>query len=230
MKLLVIEDNEEIVEAVRVTLGVRWPDATLLTTGLGAEGVELAEREKPDIIILDIGLPDMNGYDVLKEIRSFSGVPLVVLTIRGEETDIVRGLELGADDYLVKPFRTLEFLSRIQTVLRRVNPVLSEGPLVCGGLYFKPLAKTVYYRKKEISLTNTESIILHELMRNAGHAVTYYRLAEIIWGNDYPNSLDALRVYIRRIREKIEDDPQNPQIITTKPGTGYLLVAPEIES
>jgi len=160
------------------------------------EGVELAESEKPNVIILDLGLPDMSGFDVLKQIRLFSSVPLVVLTVRTEEDNIFKALELGADDYIVKPCGRLELLARISVRTR------GSGSKIIGGL-------PIY--------------IFHCLMKNAGQVVTYSKLAEETWGDNDPGILDSLRVHIRRLRQKVELDPDHPQFIVTKPGAGYSL-------
>ncbi len=226
MKILVIEDDKNIVETLCIALGIRWPDAAIITTGLGQDGIRIIQEEAPDAVVLDIGLPDISGFDVLKKIRSFSNVPVIILTLRREEADIIRGLELGADDYQVKPFRPMELLSRIQAQVRRVNPALAEKPLRCGSIQFSPLNRKIIFKDREIHLTSTESIIVNELIRNAGSAVTYSRLCEVIWGVEYPDSIDGLRVYIRRIREKIEDDPNNPKVILTTTGEGYSIKTP----
>ncbi len=189
--------------------------------------MELVENENPDVVILDLGLPDISGYDVLKEIRIFSGVPVLILTVRGEESDVVKGLEWGADDYMVKPFRQLELLSRVKALTRRASSSDRETPLVYGGLSFDPSTRQLFYGQREINLTRTEGIILHSLMRNAGQVVTYSDLAESVWGEDYPDAVGSLRVYIRRLREKLEAEPSQPQIILTKTGIGYLLTKPD---
>jgi DNA-binding response OmpR family regulator len=119
MKILVIEDDQQIVEAITLAFQIRWPEAKLVSTQQGEKGIELVESEKPDIVILDLGLPDINGYDVLKQIRMFSDIPILILTARTEESDIVKGLEWGADDYMIKPFHQLELLSRIKALTRR---------------------------------------------------------------------------------------------------------------
>ncbi len=227
MKVLIIEDDSEIVEVISLSFEIRWPGVELVSTHLGGKGVELVESENPDIVILDLGLPDISGFDALKEIRAFSDVPILVLTVRSEETDIVKGLEWGADDYMVKPFRQLELLSRIKALTRRASPSAREIPLVCGQLRFIPSTRQFYYGQKEINLTSTEGSILHQLMKNFGRVVTRSNLAEAVWGEDYPDSADSLKVYIRRLREKIETDPSQPELILTKTGLGYLLVKPE---
>jgi two-component system KDP operon response regulator KdpE len=227
MKVLIIEDDREIVEIISLAFEIRWPQVKLLPTHLGKRGVELVEKENPDVVILDLGLPDISGFDALKEIRAFSDVPIMILTVRGEEADIIKGLEWGADDYMVKPFRQLELLSRIRALIRRANPSSRETPLVCGELHFNPAIRQLFRGQEQIELTRTEGTILHHLMRNAGQVVTYSSLAESVWGADYPDAVDSLRVYIRRLREKIETDPDNPQLILTKTGIGYLLAKPD---
>ncbi len=189
--------------------------------------MELVESESPDVVILDLGLPDISGFDVLKEIRAFSGVPILILTVRGEEADVVKGLEWGADDYMVKPFRQLELLSRIRALTRRASPSDRETPLVYGELSFDLSTRQLIYDQREINLTRTEGLILHSLMRNAGRAVPYSALAEAVWGEDYPDATNAIKVYILRLRQKLEVDSSHPKLILTRTGIGYLLTKPD---
>jgi len=226
MKILIIEDNKETVETINLALKIRWPEARLISTGLGKKGVELVEIESPDVVLLDLGLPDVTGFEVLKEMRSFSKVPIIIATVRADESDIVMGLELGADDYIVKPFGQLELLSRINALVRRQQYVVDEEPIVCGELRFGPSMSNLSYQGKKIRLTNTEGIILYTLMKNAGTILSYVSLAESIWGDYYPGADDNLRVYIRHLREKIESDPHSPNIILTKIGLGYYIEKP----
>ena len=226
MKVLIVEDDREIVEVISLTFQIRWPEVKVVSTRLGERGVELAESENPDVVILDLGLPDISGFDTLQQIRLFSTVPILILTVRGDEADIVKGLEWGADDYMVKPFRQLELLSRIRALTRRRASLTEETSLVCGQLHFNPSTRQLYRGEKEISLTRTEGSVLCHLMRNAGQVVPYHSLAEAVWGEDYPDATDSLRVYIRRLREKLEADPSNPQIILTRAGVGYSLAKP----
>ncbi|MBL7126007.1 MAG: response regulator transcription factor [Dehalococcoidales bacterium] len=227
MKILIIEDDQAIVEAISLTIQISWPDAKLLNTHLGERGIELLQAENPDVIILDLGLPDISGFEVLKRIRLFSDVPILILTVRSDETDIVKGLEWGADDYVIKPFRQMELLSRIKLVTRRRGAITEGAPLVCGELQLDPSTGQLFYREKEIKLTPTEGSIMTHLMKNAGRVVTHSRLAEAVWGVDYPDAADSLRVHIRRLRTKLESDPSDPKIVLTRAGVGYLLVRPE---
>jgi two-component system response regulator VicR len=223
MKVLIIEDDREIVEIITLAFEIRWPGVTLVNTHLGNKGIELVESENPDVIILDLGLPDTNGFDVLKEIRTFSDIPVMILTVRGEESDVVKGLEWGADDYMVKPFRQLELLSRVKALTRRSTNINRDKAIVHGDLNYNPSVRQLFRGDHEIMLTRTEGTILYQLMRNAGQVVTHSGLAEAVWGEDYPDAVDSLRVYIRRLREKIENNPDNPEIIITKTGVGYML-------
>ena len=227
MKVLVIEDDQAIVEAISLVFQLSWSETKLVSTHLGERGIELAESENPDVVILDLGLPDISGFEVLKQIRLFSTVPILILTVRSDEADIVKGLEWGADDYVVKPFRQLELLSRIKVVTRRREPSVGEAYLVCGQLRFDPSTWQLFYGEKEINLTRTEGSILNHLIKNAGRVVTHSGLAEAVWGVDYPDAADSLRVHIRRLRTKLEADPGHPQIILTKAGVGYLLAKPD---
>lgn len=227
MKVLVIENDRGIVEAISIAFQIRWPEAKLISTNLGEEGIALVETEKPDVVILDLGLDDISGFEVLKEIRFFSSVPVLILTVRADETDIVRGLEWGADDYVVKPFRQLELLSRIKALTRRQGPITTETSLVCGNLRLDPSTGQLFLNDKEVNLTPTEGAIISQLMKNAGRVVTHSSLAESVWGDDYPEAANSLKVYIRRLREKLETDPGHPAIILTKTGVGYQMARPD---
>ncbi len=223
MKALIIEDDPEIVESVSLALQLGWPEAQLVSTHLGKKGMELAESEDPSIIILDLGLPDISGFEVLKQTRLFSSVPIIVLTAKTEEAGIVKGLEWGADDYIVKPCGQLQLLARIKARLRDRNNFAEESPVSFGPLCFNPSTHQLANGEKEVNLTTIEAHIIHHLMRNGGRVVTYSRLAEEVWGDDYPGAIDSLRVHTRRLRQKLEADPSHPQLILTKPGVGYLI-------
>lgn len=225
-KVLIVEDDQGIVDSVSLLLQMRWPEAQLVSTGLGEEGIELVESEAPDIVIVDLGLPDISGFEVLRQVRLFSSVPVVILTVKTEEADMVKGLEWGADDYIIKPFRQSEFLARLKVQLRKQTPPDQEMPVICGSLRLDPSTFQLTHGGREISLTIIEGNIIQCLMQNAGHVVTHTRLAEAVWGEDYPGALDSLRVYIRYLRQKLERDPSNPKLILTKPGVGYSLVKP----
>ena len=196
MKILIVEDSHEIVETVMLTFKIRWPEAIVVSAEMGEKGVEMVETEKPDVVILDLGLPDITGFDVLKQIRLFSEVPVLILTVRGDETDVVKGLEWGADDYVVKPFHQLELLSRVKALLRRSADKIKETPMSHGELTLNPAACRVSVRGNEIDLTPTESKVLFCLMRNAGQVVTHADLSDAIWGSDSdsPDAADSIKV------------------------------------
>ena len=223
MKFLIIEDDQEIVETIKLILKIGWPDCECVSTRTGKSGLELIGADKFDVVILDLGLPDISGYSVLKELRSFSEIPVVIVTVRKEEADIVKGLELGADDYLIKPFGQMELLARLKAVLRRVRPDADNIPITFGSIRFSPTFSKLSLRGKEISLTTIESLILYELMKNEGVVLNNTQLAEKIWGGYYPGVEDSIRVYIRRLRQKIETNPNHPRMIITKVGSGYYM-------
>ena len=222
-KILVIEDSEDIVEAISIALKIRWPYVKITSTKSGEEGLSLVETENPDVVILDVGLPDISGYNVLKNIRLFSDVPVMILTVRGDEADIVKGLELGADEYVVKPFKQLELLSRLRVITRRRCLFFEDTPITKGKFTLNTFERVFVSEKGTANLTRTENIILAKLMINEGNVVTYSALATEVWGNDYPDSSAALKVYIKRLRDKIEPHPCKPRLIITRSGLGYIF-------
>jgi two-component system KDP operon response regulator KdpE len=222
MQILIIEDSPVIVETISLALEIRWPDVKISVTSTGEQGIEMTETESPDVIILDLGLPDISGFDVLKRIRLFSNIPIIILTARQDETDIVKGLEWGADDYMTKPFKQLELLARVQGAIRRYRH-LNEKVLVCGPLRLDPISLKLTLNGKEIKITRTEGLIMGHLMKNAGNVVTYSSLGEAMWGGDFPEASDSIKVHIRHLREKLETNPGKPKLIIIKPGMGYLL-------
>lgn len=224
MKILHVEDDSGIVEYVRLAFKVGWPLAQVISTPLGEEAIKFVERESLDTVLLDLGLPDIDGIDVLKQIRMFSMIPIIIMTVRADEADIVRGLESGADEYVVKPFGQMELLAKVKSVMRRLRPMDGECISVCGPFRFAYSMRKVCYCENEIYLTATEGIILHTLAENAGKTVSHSVLACAVWGEDYPGAVDSLKVYIRRLRLKLEKDPGKPKLIISKPGVGYFLV------
>jgi len=230
MKVLVIEDNPEIQEAVSLTFELNWPDAKVLAALEGSAGITKAETESPDMIILDLGLPDMEGFKVLKEIRGFSDIPVIILTVRKDEIDKVRGLELGADDYIVKPFNHMELLARVRAVLRRSHiPELkgTDMPFVTQSLTIDFAARTVVKLGKQVRLTPTEFNLLQYLVRNEGKVLSHHALLAKVWGEEYTDATEYLKVYIQRLRDKLEDDPTNPRLILSERGVGYKFTKPD---
>jgi DNA-binding response OmpR family regulator len=226
LKALIIEDDPRIVEVISLSFKIRWPEVKLISTNSGEQGISLTEKESPDVIILDLGLPDITGFEVLKAIRLFSSIPVIILSVLGEEESVVKGLELGADEYIVKPFRQLELLARVQAMVRRTGLQQELAPMIVGPLHFGSSMGTIKYRGIEINLTRTEGLILYYLMKNAGKVVTYSSFADLLWGRDTEGTTESLRVHIKRLREKLEKDPSKPEIILTRTGIGYFLQEP----
>jgi DNA-binding response OmpR family regulator len=229
MKILIIEDNPEIQEAVSLIFELHWPGASVVSTAEGGQGISMIETESPDIIILDLGLPDIDGYKVLKEIREFSDTPVIILTARGEEIDKVRGLELGSDDYIVKPFSHMELLARVRAVLRRSHfPELkgSENPIITANLSIDFASRSITKGGKTVKLTPTELSLLQLLVRNENKVLTHHTMLAKVWGEEYTDSYDYLKVYMQRLRDKLEDDPSNPTVILSERGVGYKFVKP----
>ncbi|MFC1987508.1 response regulator transcription factor [Chloroflexota bacterium] len=230
MKVIVIDDSPEIIEVVSLCFQLRWSGATVISAPSGNQGLELVEAESPDVVILDIGLPDMDGFQVLREIRRFSQVPVIMLTVRGEDVDVAKGLELGADDYITKPFSHIELVARVQAVLRRVRglPVTSEEkPFISGKLSVDFAGNEVRIDGKPVKLTSTESKLLYTLIRNEGRLVTHESLLNKVWGETYVDARDLLRVHIQHLRQKLGDSVELPTIIVTEHGMGYKFVRPE---
>ena len=222
-KVLIIEDDQSVVDSVAIAFRKHWRTAELLSARMGGEGVELIEDGHFDAVILDLGLPDMDGLDALRQIRLFSQVPVLVLSVREEESDIARALGWGADDYITKPFKNKELVARLQARVRQRTSAEEEAPIVCGALRLDPITFQLHHGTREVSLTTVEGHILQCLMRNAGHPVPYARIAEEVWGEEYPGSVVALRSHIRRLRGKLELVSNRPKLILTKAGVGYLL-------
>ena len=229
MKVVVIDDSPEIIEVVSLCFQLRWSDTDIISAATGAKGLELIEAESPDVVILDIGLPDMDGFQVLRELRRFSQVPVIMLTVRGEDTDVAKGLELGADDYITKPFSHIELVARVQAVLRRVQglPVTTEErPFVSGKLSVNFTSNEVKLGGKPVKLTSTESRLLYLLIRNEGRLVSHENLLTKVWGETYVDARDILRVHIQHLRQKLGDSVESPSIIVTEHGMGYKFVRP----
>jgi two-component system KDP operon response regulator KdpE len=198
----------------------------LLTATTGEEALELFEAEKPDLLILDLGLPGIDGFEVLRRIREYSIVPVIILTARDDEKDKVTGLELGADDYLTKPFGSAELEARIQAVLRRVDWSPQQNDLLDyshNDLDVDFRRRRVTMRDDDIHLTPTEYELLRVLITHAGQVMLHGDLLARVWGQEYRNDLAILRVNISRLRQKLEADPRNPEYILTVPGVGYTV-------
>lgn len=228
MKILLIENSPEIIKGVTLTFKLRWQDATVISIAEGAKGIKAVERESPDIVILEINLPDMTGFEVLEKIRSFSDVPIIVLTVRDAAVDELRGLETGADDYIIKPFSPVNLLARVKAILRRSNMLRMKEealpPLVIGDITIDFLGREVFVGDKRVHLTPNESRILFHLARNAGKWVTQEEIKQQVWGSEAQYIDDSSpKRYIYQLRTKLGDGAESPQIILNERGIGYKL-------
>ncbi len=229
MKVLIIDDASDLIEVVSLCFEMRWPHSTLLTAETGEEGIRLAETDRPDMVILDVVLPDKDGFQVCREIRSFSDVPIIMLTVRGDDKDIVKGLEWGADDYITKPFGHLEFLARVQATIRRTQALplnKMERPFVSSELSVEFDTREVKAQGRPVKLTNIEYNLLYHLIKNAGRPLSNRTLLVKVWGPDHEDSTYLPKVHIQHLRKKIESDPSNPQIVVTERGVGYRFIVP----
>ncbi|MGE3855321.1 MAG: response regulator transcription factor [Dehalococcoidia bacterium] len=227
MRVLVIDDEPDIAEIVRLTFGLRWPEAEVVTASTGEQGVDLVEREAPDLVLLDIGLPDIDGFEVCERVRHFSDVPIVMLSARHEEVDKVRGLELGADDYVTKPFSHIELLARVRAVLRRSEsqePTREGPPFDAAPLFIDYASRQVRVNGEEVKLTPIEYGLLYHLTRNENRVLTFRTLLAKVWGREYMDETDYLKVHIQHLRRKLGDDPQNEPMIANERGVGYKFV------
>jgi two-component system KDP operon response regulator KdpE len=221
-KIAVVDDDPLIVRLLRTNLvkaGYR-----VLSAEDGEAGLELVARELPDLVVLDLMLPKLDGYEVCRQIREFSLVPIVLLTAKGEQVDKLRGFEMGADDYLTKPFSPPELLARMRAVLRRSQqgaPPTAASVLQCGQLTIDLVKRRVSIGDELVRLTRTEFQLLQQLALNAGKALSHTELLSKVWGPEYRDDRDYLWAYIRHLRRKLEADPQQPTHILSEPGYGY---------
>jgi two-component system KDP operon response regulator KdpE len=220
-KVLVIDDEVEIRKLLKVGLTAHGYD--YLEAASGRDGVCQAAMERPDLIILDMGLPDMEGLAVIGQIREWSKTPIIILSVRGQDNDKVKALDLGADDYLTKPFSMSELMARIRVAMRHQVNSKDEPVFHYADLWMDLSLRLVKVAGVEIHLTPTEYDILKILAANAGKVITHHQIISDIWGNDGQEYAQYLRIYISQLRKKIERDPNQPQYILTEPGVGYRL-------
>lgn len=224
-RLLVIDDEPAIRRLLRVNLRVHG--YSVAECNSGAEGVTQVTEQRPDLVILDLGLPDQDGQQVIREIRQWSRVPIIVLTVRDREEDKILALDQGADDFVTKPFAMGELLARIRVAMR--HAAKSDLPtLRLGELTIQLPQRLVTMRGEPIKLTPTEYDLLKLLAQNAGRVLTHRYLLQQVWGHQhYEDASHYLRIYIGHLRKKLSDDPTRPQWIVTEPGVGYRLIEPE---
>ena len=224
MKILIVDDDHDLLEALGLGLQLQWQGIDVVTATDGEAALDAFFEHLPDVVLLDVGLPRLDGFAVLRRIRQVSDTPVLMLTARGEELDKVRGLEIGADDYVTKPFSPLELLARIKAVLRRTElppPVRVTPSFRVGELTVNFESQEVKRGEQAVPLSNTEYRLLYHLVRNAGHVVPRETLLARVWGDEYRDQTDYLKVYVSRLRAKLEDDPEHPCLILTERGLGY---------
>ncbi|MBX5458106.1 MAG: response regulator transcription factor [Thermogemmatispora sp.] len=229
--ILCVDDDPHLLRLVSRNLELEG--YAVLTASDGEQALAVFKEQQPDLILLDVMMPRLDGFSVCRRVREYSGVPIILLTARGQDQDKVRGLDLGADDYLTKPFSIEELLARVRAVLRRAQ--FSSGERVSGlrsiitvgDLTIDDTRHLVTRAGREIALTPTEYRLLAYLAQHAGRVVTQDLLLERVWGAEYVGESHMLQVNINRLRRKLEDDPAHPRYIRTKVGVGYMLTAPE---
>ncbi len=226
--ILVADDEPKYAQLIRLNLEARGYEVLVAYDGYAT--IELALAHPPDLVILDVRMPKLDGYETCERIREFSNVPIIMLTALAEDTDKIKGLNLGADDYVTKPFNIDVLIARIRAALRRSNLKSKDSPdlvFQAGDLRIEMDQQRVFRGQQEIPLTPTEHQLLEELVHQAGRVVLSDILLERIWGTSYLGDYRVLRQAIYRLRQKLEPAPQDPQYIQTRPGLGYMFVFPE---
>jgi DNA-binding response OmpR family regulator len=224
-KILVIDDEERMARFIRLNL--EQDGFYVIEAYRGIKGLDMIRSEMPDLVVLDVMLPDIDGFDLLKMIREVSNVPVIMLTAKGEENDRIRGLELGADDYVTKPFSPRELVSRVRAVLRRVEPVSvssRDRVKVDDRLTIDFGRREVWLDGELVKLRPTEYRLLYHLVQNAGWVLTYDQILAKVWGYEYRDEPHYVRLYINYLRQKLEKDSSDPKYILTERGVGYRFV------
>lgn len=221
--ILIIDDEPQIRKLLNIVLESNGFKVSSAATGM--TGISLAASIQPDLILLDIGLPDKNGMGILKDLRQWYSKPILILSVQNREEDIVGALDQGADDYITKPFRTGELLARIRTSLRRQITTTSSSKLVSGNISIDFEARTVLCNGINLKLTTTEYNLLVLFVKNDGKVLTHSYILKEIWGNGYQSETQYLRVFVGQLRKKIEVDPNQPKLIITESGVGYRFIS-----
>ena len=225
-KVLVVDDNPAVRAILKLTLEQAGYRVTVASNG--KEGLKKVRESRPDLVLLDIMMPGIDGWQVCHLLREVADVPIIMLTVLDKEEQIARGLNLGADDYIVKPWSNRELLTRVHAVLRRVNtspPTKGQHLCLCGDLEIDPFRREVVIGDTKVHLTPIEFRLLTYLARRVGQAVHYSELLDHVWGNECKQDIVALRVHMHNLRQKLEKDPRNPRYLFTKHGIGYYLTA-----
>ena len=220
--ILIVDDEAQMRKLLEITL--QSNDYNVIQATNGKDGLRNAASHNPDMILLDLGLPDSDGHVVLQQLREWYTNPVIILSVQRTEEDIVKALDNGANDYLVKPFRTGELLARIRSAFRTSMPEESNPVIVCDDLHVDLLSRTVKKKNELIKLTSTEYNLLSLFVRHEGKVLTHQYLLREVWGPGYINQSQYLRVFVAQLRKKIENDPNRPEIIVTESGVGYRLI------
>ena len=225
-KLLIAEDARDVAEVVAFGARMTWPACQVTIAADGAEALQSFADDPPDLVVLDVEMPKLNGFEVCQRIRATSQVPILMLTVRESTLDKVRALDLGADDYLTKPFDHLELLARLRALVRRatVAEIEPRPAVTVGELRLDFTTHEVRAGGEKIHLTSTEYRLLEELVRNAGIVLTHRVLLDRVWGPEYAGDAQYLKVFVRRLRQKLGDDAAHPRYIQTEWGIGYRFV------
>jgi two-component system KDP operon response regulator KdpE len=219
--IVIIDDEPQIRKILSITL--ESSEYKVIEAETGNDGIVQVATNHPQLVILDLGLPDRDGFSVLKELRTWSKIPIIILSVKNSEEDIVEALDLGADDYLTKPFNTSELLARIRANIRRTIQTSENSIFVNGNLIIDLAARIVKKKDEEIKLTNTEYLLLVLLSNNIDKVLTHRFILKEIWGPSATENSQYLRVFIGQLRKKIEDDYSNPRLIITESGVGYRM-------
>lgn len=221
-KILIIEDDIKTADAFSSIFRLTWPHAEISIASSGEQGIQNIEELQPEIVILDIGLPDINGFEVIREVRRFSDVPILVITARIDELDVVKALELGANDFISKPPRKMELIARIKALIRKKT----TDDFNFGNISFDKTQRTISIKEYKISLSVYESLIFEKLILAAPNTATYAQLTECLWGEDNEENIKKLKVHIQYLRTKIEKTANTSSIIVNRSGLGYFLRNP----
>ncbi len=222
-RVLVVDDEPSILRALRINLTAREYEVS--TAIDGATGLAAVARDRPDVIILDLGLPDMDGTEVIHGVRGWTSIPIIVLSAWGEEGSKVAALDAGADDYVTKPFGMDELLARLRAAVRRASPAPDEPVVITKDFTVDLAAKRVTRDGRDVRLTPTEWQLLEILVRNSGRLVTQRQLLREVWGESYETESNYLRVYLAQLRRKLEPEPSQPRYLLTEPGMGYRFTS-----
>ena len=224
-RILVVDDEPKLVRLVQEVLGATGYE--VLAASSGEQAIETIAIEQPDLVILDIVLlGNMDGYEVARRTREFSNIPIIMLTAKVRETDLLRGFETGVDDYITKPFSSKELLARVRAILIRSQgdaTTTTSSEIICGDLRIDLLRRSVTLGERDVHLTPTEYKLLHELALHPNRVLLHEQLLSAVWGPEYRDDVDYLRAYIHYLRRKLEPDPGNPRMIVSSPGVGYML-------